>query len=280
MADCSRGFHNLDRKKLKQLGKMREHAFWILQCLEVLIENAYEAAPLRQPKPGRIDDLYRLNRADPKRFPTKGERRLELAIWKQWNRDGSKSKEAVFIPGLCQYVQSYQVPLSEKRPKKSPWQRFDLVAVSSTWLPIVVELKQAGADDTLVGMLVEAITYAIAIRKAWNKGHLSNEWVNRTELHERVAGRDAQCPNVLDQVPVICLAPKRFWKNRFGKPGRVPNAVPHDARPVFLSLLEALETKGLPVAFAQFDEGPLDSEGFPQIGQPEVIPLWHLRQLP
>jgi hypothetical protein len=255
--DCSKALHEFERFPLKYMG---EHAEQIREYLNVTLEKTYFVAPLRKPRTGAECDLYRLKRK-PTREPSGGERKLEYRIWRRWGPKGDSSDKPDFLPGCCRYLLTFQMPLQNSR-RDTSWGKVDLVGVSPEGLPVVMELKVAKAQDTPLRMLIEAVAYAVAVRKAWNEGcHcLARAWSQNMGIKL----------SVLRQVPLVCLAPKLYWDRCLGKSGR-RGAVPRNAWKPFKMLMKELDQRGFPVSLAQFDEGQVGEDGLPDIGPPEII---------
>ena len=162
------GLHEI-QSSVNQMTYMETHSIRLLELLDVVMERTYSHAPRRA-------QSYILDRSE-RRNPVKQqrERLLEKAIWMQWNNDVVGQRKASFQNSLCRHIQTFQMPLQGTRADKS-WGKIDLVGATDAGLPTVLELKRESAADTPLRMLVEGLAYAVAVRKAWNEGHLRREW--------------------------------------------------------------------------------------------------------
>ena len=138
------------------------------------------------------------------------------------------------------------MPLQRTRGDKS-WGRVDLVGMSNDCLPVVFELKKGASAETPLRMIIEALAYAIAIRKSWNEGNFRDEWIE-------VVGN--KVPKTLLEIPVIGIAPTSYWKTKIGEPKKRTNGKVRDAawKP-FSKLCQMISDRGFPVSFWQFETG-------------------------
>ena len=152
------------------------------------------------------------------------------------------------------------------------WRNVDLLGVSEWFTPVVLELKDGDAADTILRMVLEGVAYAIALRKAWNAGNgdLYGEWdrsvMQKYRNHVREDIRLPSCPGRLHTVRVVGIAPTEFWNKRACTENatRTPCKVfPNAWRPL-AQLLRAFGERGFPVTFAAFDVDP--TSGLPGIG--------------
>ena len=255
LIDGQRALHEL-RPSVNQLSYMTEHSQRLLELLDVLIERTYALAPKRV-------QGYQLDRCE-RRHPvdSQRERLLEKAIWKQWNSDAVKQHGAPFQGTLCRHIQTFQMPLCGRRTDRS-WGKIDIVGVTDSGLPVVLELKQEEAKDTPLRMLAEGLAYAVAVRRAWNEGFLRKEWIQCVTSKSKAF----VAPTTVLQVPVIGIAPSDYWKRRIGRKGkRSSEKVPESAWKPFKLLCEACSNRGFPISFSQFEIGERDSTGLPTIG--------------
>ena len=270
-ASKSKRGNPLDPKKLlhqlegpmNQLTYMEQRSEEVFRFLNVILERSYAEAPCRKGD-------YKLDRKRPSKLPdsSEGERRLEMAIWEQWQHEECKSKRRSFIPWICRFILSYQMPLWNARGDKERSGKFvDLMGVSQQLGPVVIELKEENAKDTPLRMLVEALGYGVAVRKAWNEGDLCAQW-------PKVAPH-CSTHSVLHEVPLVCLAPAGFWAKRIGNPDgkRVEHQVFEPAWEPFHKLVTACVERGFPVTFAEFDECKRGGDELPKILNPRAIVL-------
>jgi hypothetical protein len=229
---------------VRQLSYMKQHSKALLGTLNVKLEITYARAPVGRQAKGQTYELQRGEKPD----PSVRERLLEKLIWRGWRFQAVAEHGQPFFGEVCRFIQTYQMPLQGTR-KDTSWGKIDLVGATSAALPVVIELKQEGATDTPLRMLVEGLAYACAVRKAWNEGGLRAEWV--AAMKENGLHREPE--KVLANVPVILLAPVDFWKRAIGSPGkRTSGKVREDAWPVFLELVHQCEAHGFPIHFVQF----------------------------
>jgi Holliday junction resolvase-like predicted endonuclease len=270
--DESKSLHELKRD-VNTLTFMGEHCQQLLCFLDQAIKTTYDLAPVRKPRRNQ-DDLYRFCRSanEGQLHPDGNEDRLNRAIWIQYGCCAGGKKE--FLLGICRCILSREVPLYSDS-KDSGWGEIDLVGVSSKGTPVVVELKPAESKDTPLKMLIQAASYGVALRKAWNDDsrHLASEWCRAVSVP---ASSASEC---LFDVPLVCLAPAGYWARRIGQRGKHTNGkVPTEAWPVFHHLVKAFAAHGLPASFWEFDcKGPegLDIRNI----RPVVLP-WRCDDIP
>jgi hypothetical protein len=239
------GYHPIDGPiRLHEMGPllrlryMERHAIELIRLLDVKLEMTYAAAPFRN----QSSELTRAN----KRLPHHREAKLERAIARQWKYNATCHD---FLPGVCRGIVSYQVPLFATA-RKSGWGYVDLLGISRLGLPVVIELKDEDSNDTPLRMLVEALAYGLAIRNAWNERphRLAGEW--RAALGSG-SGDDG---GPLTEVPLVCLAPEKYWRRRIGEPDRHSNGkVRHEAWSALSTLMRGLALRGFPATLAQLD---------------------------
>jgi hypothetical protein len=222
---------------VRQLSYIGDHSRALLDTLAAKLEVTAAKAPAGRQGSGQTYELRRGDGPD----PAVPERLLELRIWRAWRFDALAGR-GPFFGDVCRFVQTYQMPLQGKR-EDAGWGRIDLVGVTPDARPAVIELKHGGAPDTLLRALVEGLAYACALRKAWGRGRLRDEWAS--VMHEN--GLPLEPEAVLTRVPVILLAPAEFWRRAGGK-------MREDAWPAFLELARRCGGHGYPVHFAQLDE--------------------------
>ena len=223
---------------------MEQHSKTLIDQLDEKIHSTYQKAPTLR-RAGETYELGRIERPD----PIGRERYLEKLLWQQWGHDVVMSGGQPFFGVECRFIQTYQMPLQEKREDRG-WGRVDLVGATADSMPVVIELKQEKSKDNPLRMLVEALAYACALRKAWNEGLLAIEWKAAMKGHNigfTNTGRIAE-------VPIVLLAPAAFWKRRIGTLGKRSNSqVPGAAWSPFCQLARNCRTYGYPVHFAKFD---------------------------
>lgn len=146
--------------------------------------------------------------------PALEESRLERAVWLRWRPDRNNPNMPPFLKDVAPKVLAYQVPLFAKK-LKSGWGYIDLLGVSTGNLPVVIELKAGGSDESPLRMLLEATSYAIALREVWVKRaeqsmvSFRDEWCKALED----AGIEFGAINNQDwAVPtIVCLGADEYW---------------------------------------------------------------------
>ncbi len=241
---------------------MQQYAENLLKFLDVLLERTYAESPKRKQK-----QSYMLNRQG-RKTPALPESLLESAIWTQWNKTAVEQSGEPFAAGMCRHVQSYQVPLQASRSDTS-WGKVDLVGVTESGLPAILELKGEKSREPPLRILVEGLAYAVAIRRAWNEGHLRDEWTEAVMKQSNALA----APLTLLSVPVIGIAPTEYWRRCIGTPGRrTGGKVPDSAWKAFHQLCDACAVRGFPIHFLQFSTGRT-VDGLPAVENIEVVSL-------
>lgn len=238
----------LQSEQFKQLTNIHQHAEQFLEHFIDLVTLTYETAPLREKRDGR-DDLYLLETDRSKDVDMRiRERALERAIW---NID---PQPTVFGDWLlrfcCRAIQAYQVPLKNTENDVG-WGKVDLVGVSPQWTPVVIELKQEVGDNPL-RMIAEGLSYAIALRRAWNAGHLKECW---SKVMKARYGQDS--PETHGQMSIIGMAPKEYWQRAVLGPQAL---VPSKTWPILKSIIRRCEEAGYSFRFAEFEVVESDAQ--------------------
>ncbi len=248
--DASLSLHHLGDSC--QLRYMEQQCQDLLTHLDAVIRNTLGAAPVRLVQP------YSLVRSDLGRCEN-DEHRLERALYLQYGRDW-KPGSPPFLPGVCPFFQSFQVMLRNTNEDKG-WGEIDLLGVSPTWLPAVVELKDGDAADTPLRFLAEAAAYGVAVRKAWAdpEGLLRKPW---EELMRKRSGLALDLPAILPECPLICAAPAVYWDRVLGRL-RPRGTVRAAAWPVFRQLVQQLEARHFPVSFVSLTSTGVDAQHLP-----------------
>lgn len=245
--DFSQGLHRIkDRKELEFMG---QHAQALLENLETAIEETRKKVP-RRSKNYRLKGGQRFQLAD----PTKelwSEKDWEQALWN--NREEIKGAGAA---GMWAEIIGYQEPLQESRNDLG-WGKIDLLGITETGLPVVIELKSNKKSETLLRALIEVTAYGIALREAWPS--LAGEWTKRaTELR-------LPSPSLsrLEKCPLVIAAPDDYWKVQRTSAKRVACEPFEDFWKPFHELCAALEVHGFPVSFLELkrcDNGSITAE--------------------
>jgi hypothetical protein len=144
---------------------------------------------------------------------------------------------------------TYQVSLQNHRKNDADWGEIDLLGVSKDNLPVIVELKAPGSNESPAQMLAQATAYAIALQKAWPKC-LRTEWAKNINVDE------SELPNQLSTCEIVCAAPTEYWENWTGDTARA-GAVKPGVWAAVADLRKALERKGYPSVFVRLKhQGP------------------------
>ena len=202
------------------------------------------------------------------------ERRLESAMMRRWGSAGMWP-----IPGAWTRLIACQVPLFDQQEKQG-WGYIDLLGVTADGLPVVVELKKAPealvdgktvATETPLRMVLEAASYAIALRKNWD--HFRPEWIARLSelgLSDQVTD---QVPLTLERVGLVAAAPASFWIDWLPvtEKGRT---VAIETWESFRALLRDFEKANLPVSFVSISGHDQNINGLavqPLVGFPLIV---------
>lgn len=140
------GFHEI-MASVRQLSFMKQHSQTLLDTLSVVLETTYAKSPSGRQAKGQTYELQRNEKPD----PSVRERLLEKLIWMGWRFQAVAQHGQPFLGEVCQFIQTYQMPLQGTR-KDARWGKIDLVGATPAALPAVIELKQEGATDTPLRM--------------------------------------------------------------------------------------------------------------------------------
>ena len=252
-----------------QLSYTAEQCEDLLECLDVMLKNTIERAPRREDG----YDLERLTLAGHARE----EHKLERAIYGAWRPGGHLGGTAFSTD--CDFITFYQVRIQSpgKRSKNAGWGRVDLVGVGNIErVPVLIELKKAGAKDTLLRVVVEIAAYAIALRESWPG--LRNEWsaeMTRLELQGCVPEQWQTCR-------LVCAAPQAFWDRAVGLRSK-NGAMPLRAWKPFLQVLKAFARFGLTFEFVsvatETSNKASNKDDLPRILGAKTVPLQEYAEL-
>ncbi len=217
----------------------------IVQHFDLFLENTVLAAQLRSTDE-RGADPYRLAGHVNTDFGSHSgeESKLERSLHAQWPAAGVNH----FWPTICVGFPAYQLPLFG-RQKKNSWGYIDLVGVSPSGNPQVVELKIGSSDDSPFHLIVQGVAYAIALRHAWNRGEF--------RLHWPVLDGMPSPPTFLHAVDVIALCPSQYWVEAKKWMSSIDGAVQK-----FHQLLEECRKFHFPVYLGSFDAEPQPESPF------------------
>lgn len=251
------GLHILkDEWKQKEYLGIHSKALAEEESLAAAINATLAAAPERL-------QGFRLNRPLTEAIhESEQERRLETAMMKRWGCPGMGP-----IPGGWERLVAFQVPLFDQQ-RKQGWGYIDLLGVDTRGAPVVVELKKApesdskgktkGGTETPLRMVLEAATYAIALRKNWER--FRSEWLDRLMeigVSDQILTR---IPEVLEAVSLVAAAPASFWIDwlPITEKGRT---IRRETWVSFQALLVELEKAKLPVSFVSISGFDQDVTG-------------------
>lgn len=183
-------------KDKMQLKFAEQHAGFIADNLETLIDNTYCVAPVR--KAGHLYPLDRKDRHNLTSNVSPLEKHWEEAIFRKWNKDEKDLDPRVPFRRIV----SYQVMLRETN-KNCGWGELDLFGATAEKIPVAIELK-INPSQYLLRAIVEVLAYGIAIRKAWSGIDgcpLRSQWAN-------VVGKI----DSLVDLPLAVMAPASYWQ--------------------------------------------------------------------
>jgi len=245
--DKSMSLHNIKDKL--QLKYAEQHADFISDNLEMLINNTYCVAPVRTNKYTIVRrERHNLTPSDP--FL---EKHWEEAIFRRWKNDD----EAGLDPRVpFRKVVSYQVMLRYTN-KNCGWGELDLLGSTAKKIPVAIELK-VEPSQYLLRAIVEVLAYGVAIRKAWNENGcpLRSQWAS-------VVGKDIS----LVDLPLAVMAPASYWQAVLSdSPKQIRFQTPQPARQSIKKLLEKMYYANYPLTFVEVNaELQMDNSGLPVI---------------
>ena len=239
-------------KDKMQLKFAEQHADFIANNLETLIENTYCVAPVR--KAGHPYPLDRKDRHNLTPNVPPLEKHWEEAIFRKWKR---KYKTGLG-PGVpFRKVVSYQVMLRETN-KNCGWGELDLLGATAENIPVAIELK-IYPKESLLRAIVEVLAYGVAIRKAWSGIDgcpLRSQWAN-------VVGK---IDSIVD-LPLAVVAPASYWQVVLSdSPKRIQFQTPQPVRQGINKLLAKMHCVHYPLTFVEINAKPQpDKSGLPII---------------
>lgn len=225
------GFHELRRLRYFQRAFAKEQCRELSKCFNTLCKNTIKKAPLRQ-------NDFRFTQERGNEDPRIEERRLEQAIWKKYCV-GIEPDPSFFL-GFCEKLVGYQIPIQApgNRENNLSWGEVDLVGISTSNEPVLIELKKEKADDSVHSVLVEIVGYGLA-QRAEDCGFLK-EWKKATRQPEH---------HVPELWHLVCLAPRRSWLRKLGYEGR-NGQMPPGFWSAFKTLVQRVEELKFKVHFA------------------------------
>jgi hypothetical protein len=155
---CSTSLHKW-KDEIRGLLEMERQCRRLLECLPEAVRATEEAAPCGKIGPHPLVREPRPHLANPKERWR--ECHWEEALWRKYGQDNSAA-----VPGLWARVLSYQIMLRNTNDDKG-WGEIDLLAVTETGFPTIIELKGDTCRESPLRLLVEGCAYAIAVKKCW-----------------------------------------------------------------------------------------------------------------
>jgi hypothetical protein len=247
--DKSMSLHVIKDKM--QLRFAEQHADFITNNLETLIDNTYRVAPVR-----KGDHQYTLVRKDRHNLTSSVsplEKHLEEAIFRKWK----KADDGLDFRVPFRKIVSYQVMLRETN-KNLGWGELDLLGATTENVPVAIELKII-PSEYLLRAIVEVLAYGVAIRKAWSG-------IDGCPLRSQWASVVGKIDSLVD-LPLAVMAPASYWKVILSNsPNRIGFQTPRPVRQSIKKLLEKMHCANYPLTFVEINtEQPLNKSGLPVI---------------
>jgi len=240
-----------DIKDKMQLQFTEQHADFISNNLETLIDNTYCVAPVR--KENHPYPLVRRDRHNLTPNVPPLEKHWEEAIFRKWK----KVEDGLDSPIPFRKVVSYQVMLRETN-KNIGWGELDLLGASAEKIPVAIELK-IKPSEYLLRAIVEVLAYGVAIRKAWSG-------IDGCPLCSQWASVVGKFDSLVD-LPLAVVAPASYWQVVLSdSPKRIRFQTPQPARQSIKKLLEKMYCVNYPLTFVEVNaEQQPDESGLPVI---------------
>lgn len=233
-------------KDRMQLTFAEQHANFIADNLETLVDNTYRVAPVR--KANHPYPLRRNIRGNLTRSAEPLEKHWEEAIFRRWSKDGACLGSRVPFRRIV----SYQVMLRESNDDVG-WGELDLLGATAGNAPVAVELK-IKPSEYILRAIVEVLAYGVAIRKAWSG-------IDGCALRFQWAKVVGDIENLVD-MPLVVMAPSSYWevvlrdsakRTRFQTPDPVRHAIRR--------LLATMRRVNYPLTFVEVAEKPRKEKG-------------------
>lgn len=243
-------------KDKMQLKFAEQHADFIANNLETLIDNTYCVAPVR-----KVGHPYPLDRKDRHNLTSSVkplEKHWEEAIFRKWKtRKGKKGGVGLNRGVPFRKVVSYQVMLRETN-KNCGWGELDLFGATKENVPVAIELK-IYPKEYLLRAIVEILAYGVAIRKAWSG-------IDGCPLRSQWADVVGKIDRLVD-LPLAVVAPASYWQVVLSDSSeRIRFQTPQPVRQSIKKLLVKLHCVNYPLTFVEIHAEPQpDKSGLPVI---------------
>lgn len=240
-------------KDKMQLKFAEQHADFIANNLETLIENTYCVAPVRN-----AGHPYTLVHKNPHKLTSSVsplEKHWEEAIFRKWMEKGNKDSLGPGVP--FSKVVGFQVMLRDTN-KNCGWGELDLLGATAKNIPVAIELK-IFPSEYLLRAIVEVLAYGVAIRKAWSG-------IDGCPLCSQWASVVGKIDSLVD-LPLAVVAPASYWQVVLSdSPKRIRFQTPQPARQSIKKLLAKMHCVNYPLTFVEVHaEPPADKSGLPVI---------------
>lgn len=166
------------------------------------------------------------------------ERRLEAALFDWYGCPSSPE-----APGLWKRLVAFQVPLYAAR-RRDRWGSIDLLGLTTSGEPTVIELKTGRSSETPLHALLQAATYATVLRANW--AQLFSELATLPV----VRGLNLLVHARPEQWPLILLAPCGYWDVWSTRTPKGRTVTP-SGREAYRDLRARFAEQGLPVLQAE-----------------------------
>lgn len=247
--DAHAGLHVL-KDKWKQKSFLFQQCEELARTLDAAIAATTRAAPSRKREQLHFNHRHtRLSveemghsKSHPGVIRDSDERKLEDALLSAFCTD------ATSIPGLWTRIVAKQYALFAEQ-EKGGWGYIDLLGVSNNQ-PVVIELKKATSTEPPLRPLIEAASYAIALKKNW------------ASFADAFAAVHGTVSTAEDPIPLVVIAPRSYWDSWSGQqPWNAP----------YRTLVDALAAHGYPAKFASIRAKLRDRVYAPESVQVEEI---------
>ncbi len=241
----SMGLHRL-KDEFNTKTHMADCARFITRHLDSILATTRREAPKRSQ--ATVFDRVEIPTID----QSERERTWEFAISRRWRN------LPCMVAGAWWKIVAYQVPLFDQQ-RKNGWGYIDLLGCTAEFEPCVIELKKepsvdekSGADgtETPLRMILEAATYAIALREHWD--FYSSHWWPAMQT----IGASPQVHTTPINFHLVAAAPAGFWLEWSPWTARGRNKLTDECWHALHELCDILRTHGYPVHFVSLSGSP------------------------